>query len=880
MKKITVLLLIIFILGGCNPSGEQLATIGIDENNLTIEVDEIKELSISYTQGFVLKAESMDEEIASVDGLFIIGIKEGQTTVRYYLEGTDAEKIIQVEVVLTPTEQLVITGPDVVYINQEVQFEISPDEEDISWAVEPATHASISDEGLLQPLTKGNITVTAHKSGYFPASLTVVITDAITNLVIEGPGMAFVNETVSYAVGMEPAAATANFIWESSDSETAEVIEGGIHFKKEGLVEIRARMVENEEILVSKQIVVYADEEDAYAQILVDQNMETDVVNEDERYYILGTNAFNDVTSAINHAKVNTTIILASGIYSSDIYLNKGNIALVGPNRNIDPNQETRNEEAIIESTIRVSIGLTNIQIDGLAFTNQGKVIVLGSTQQFEFKNNYIYDTTVNAKVWTEEDQYRDGVVAFNETTTFSDQVLISHNRFERIGDVGVNYSNMNTIKFLNNEFVDFEKDAIRSSKGIVNKTSQWLFMDNKFVNGQYNGIFFRTYGSNNENNAHFISIYNNTFQNVGKTEVAYSGAVSFRNYQEGETSINISYNEFKECKNYLFLRNNAVSANQNRYSAYVTYNAFLGEPTQYYMKNKNSTDSSTTNPSQAKWSHNFYGSINQTALLLSSIQNKFSGNAANDFPLAEYDELQGIVPVYGSNTAYMGTGSNLIIPDGAAVQINDSSILTIDATGKITPLKEGSTQIVITSEDKTTVMEIRVKPSLSINYIKRLLETAIAEEGYKEGPNNDTKYGTWYGIPNAAWCAMFVTWSANRAGISTNVIPRYASVSLGMQWFIDQGRFEYKQGYVPKAGDLIFFKSDGASHTGIVISSDGTKVYTIEGNTSDMVAKRSYDLGYSKITGYGLPNYPVYEGEDFVFDVSDATDGSSSSTK
>ncbi len=68
-----------------------------------------------------------------------------------------------------------------------------------------------------------------------------------------------------------------------------------------------------------------------------------------------------------------------------------------------------------------------------------------------------------------------------------------------------------------------------------------------------------------------------------------------------------------------------------------------------------------------------------------------------------------------------------------------------------------------------------------------------------------------------------------------------------------------------PKPGDQIFFGSSvsNSSHTGIVEKVDGSRVYTIEGNTSDQVARRSYALGASKIIGYGRPNYDAEGGSN-----------------
>jgi hypothetical protein len=39
----------------------------------------------------------------------------------------------------------------------------------------------------------------------------------------------------------------------------------------------------------------------------------------------------------------------------------------------------------------------------------------------------------------------------------------------------------------------------------------------------------------------------------------------------------------------------------------------------------------------------------------------------------------------------------------------------------------------------------------------------AEVDAKYKEGVNNDTKYGKWYGLNNQPWCAMYVSWCFKR---------------------------------------------------------------------------------------------------------------------
>jgi hypothetical protein len=122
--------------------------------------------------------------------------------------------------------------------------------------------------------------------------------------------------------------------------------------------------------------------------------------------------------------------------------------------------------------------------------------------------------------------------------------------------------------------------------------------------------------------------------------------------------------------------------------------------------------------------------------------------------------------------------------------------------------------------------------------------------------------YWSWYGFSSRAeWCACFVSWCANEAGyIDAGVMPRFAGCqSQGVPGFKERGLWQ-ESGYIPVSGDIIFFDWDGdgvSDHVGIIERADGATVYTIEGNTSDSVARRSYALNSVKIIGYGVPIYP-----------------------
>lgn len=155
------------------------------------------------------------------------------------------------------------------------------------------------------------------------------------------------------------------------------------------------------------------------------------------------------------------------------------------------------------------------------------------------------------------------------------------------------------------------------------------------------------------------------------------------------------------------------------------------------------------------------------------------------------------------------------------------------------------------------------------MSQIDRLLKIANAEIGTKEANGGDDKYIKWYGgfALNVAWCAIFVSWCANHAGIPTSIIPKFASCDIGMLWFKNKGLFRVRGSYVPDKGDIIFFGvPTDSTHVGIVESCDGEKVITIEGNTSDMVARRTYTINSTRIIGYGTPKYTEGASKDSAY--------------
>lgn len=165
------------------------------------------------------------------------------------------------------------------------------------------------------------------------------------------------------------------------------------------------------------------------------------------------------------------------------------------------------------------------------------------------------------------------------------------------------------------------------------------------------------------------------------------------------------------------------------------------------------------------------------------------------------------------------------------------------------------------------------------VGYLEKKTNAQLDSKTANTGRNNYTKYARdlhaagYYQASKQgfAWCDMFVDWCfymlcGKDAQKAQQMIcqsgPYGAGCAYSANYYRNAGRFHTS----PKVGDQIFFGTKGKeSHTGIVYKVEGSKVYTIEGNTSTAsgvvangggVCKKSYALSYSKIVGYGRPRY------------------------
>ena len=142
------------------------------------------------------------------------------------------------------------------------------------------------------------------------------------------------------------------------------------------------------------------------------------------------------------------------------------------------------------------------------------------------------------------------------------------------------------------------------------------------------------------------------------------------------------------------------------------------------------------------------------------------------------------------------------------------------------------------------------------------------------------------------AWCATAVSAAFIKAGL-TDIGFTECSCNCMIALYKAKGRWEEKDSYVPKIGDIIMYdwQDNGvgdnvgsADHVGLVTAINGTKLTVIEGNKNDAVAYRSININGKYIRGYCLPDYAskadkavetistsTYSKEVFIRDVQKA---------
>jgi len=129
------------------------------------------------------------------------------------------------------------------------------------------------------------------------------------------------------------------------------------------------------------------------------------------------------------------------------------------------------------------------------------------------------------------------------------------------------------------------------------------------------------------------------------------------------------------------------------------------------------------------------------------------------------------------------------------------------------------------------------------MSVIDSLISIARKEIGYKEGVNNDNKYGVWFGMNHVSWCAIFICWVFAQGGAGSKLL-KSASVLEIEAWAI-KNKLTVPVSQI-QVGDLLchdFTNSGHSEHIDMATSAVDFKTHTlttIGGNTSSGIGSQS----------------------------------------
>ena len=491
---------------------------------------------------------------------------------------------------------------------------------EVEWTSSDSTVASVGNNGAVNALKAGSVTITATAKDGSGKSGSITITVTSSNVAVTGVSFSaaekmYVGKTQNVYAIVTPNDATLKTVTWSSDNTSVLTVDstGLITAVAAGSAKVTATA--NDGSGVSAETTITVVEFVAPEVTIVNPEWEFEELGSKVEYngksYEFGYDAYASLDEAIAAATKQT--IVCPGEYPDDANIEKQGFTLVGPNATVDPNKANRTNEAIITGTISIAEGSKNITIKGFAFTTAGNISCNVGCENITVSYNNVYDTNTDVADWAEGRTQVEAVFSFwysANTYEAAKNITITNNKFSNITETGILLARLTNVNVENNGFYNFKRDAVRGEGGY--NWGDWVFVNNKFVNDELgssnNALYLQSVSGADEAGVwQTITIKNNTFKNVGSSTSTsnYNAAIAWRTYQEKGLTVDISYNTFESCINYMNLRNNGATT--TTYEANIMYNKFVGVPTTFYHKNLNGNDDTASNPLLTVMDYNLF---------------------------------------------------------------------------------------------------------------------------------------------------------------------------------------------------------------------------------------------------------------------------------
>lgn len=296
--------------------------------------------------------------------------------------------------------------------------------------------------------------------------------------------------------------------------------------------------------------------------------------------YVGADKEYTTLEAALAVAGKGDTIVLDAGTYAGAT-INKS-VTIKGPNADVNPNTETRAEEAWFNT--QLTIAASNVTLNGIALTGAGIVKTVADQNIDSLKLVYInvFNSTANVGNVSNTAPFD---LAVNTGYTVSNVVLANSKiACETIKDdrpMIMHATNIHNLTIDNNSFVGRRvnyNDAIKLGNGAaVGATGEIVISNNHFENYAQYLIWFQKYGAVD------VLIENNTFLNNGQTAGSH-GVVRFQAYTGAATdTVNCEMYYNTVDNSYMLLR---VDAAPDGATFLCKYNSVVNSADKLFVKN------------------------------------------------------------------------------------------------------------------------------------------------------------------------------------------------------------------------------------------------------------------------------------------------------
>ena len=273
---------------------------------------------------------------------------------------------------------------------------------------------------------------------------------------------------------------------------------------------------------------------------------------------------------------------LLSGEYSDAITIDKNNITILGPNKNVSGKSVSRSEEAIIKGLITINADVDGTTLKGLKFSAGAAIKALPTGVEgtkanikynhegFNFINNIVEGSTKNLGENT-------GFIYFTESNhNYSSDIVIDNSYFTGsfVNRSMISLNNHINLSITNSIFINSNKEVLRVYDQNKGSAGDIIIENNEFNNLVDGGLYFR-WASPIAGSTYQISICENLFKDIPYAAIGFRGG----NNAEVYTNVAINRNEFNSvsgCVHYNLRLNCTRTFSQNKIVMNANANTYI----------------------------------------------------------------------------------------------------------------------------------------------------------------------------------------------------------------------------------------------------------------------------------------------------------------